>query len=548
MLDAQTELTTATSKNIKGSKLIKALKILFVILMLYAYLADLGHTPIDTETDECRRALVSAEMMVSGNYITPTLNGIPYLNKPPVYNWIVIAYFKLFGNYSMFAFRLPVIVATIAMGLLVYYFVKKYTNQFIAFFAAWSYITNGRILIYDSLQGLIDTSFAFFVFFGFMLIYYYGEKKKYYHLFISTYILTAIAFLMKGLPALCFQAITLLVYFISKKNFKQLLRLPHFVGIFILFVILGVYYFAYFKATPEVSPATLFGNLLYESTRRTPVEFDSGRSTWHFISFPFMELYHFAPWTVFVIALFHKKVWSLVKQNGFVKYCVLTFLFNITLYWISPEEYPRYLFMFVPLAFTTYFYLFDIASKNNWWQKKFIQYLIIGVIALMVIASLGLPFFSATNQVPAFAAKDIFLVIAFAFALFVALKGEHLVLYAFLFAILITRIAFNWFVVEQRGARYFTAEKVAEQIVNITKGHPLYILKDANTDVFDGFSFHISTRRNEILRYNAQIDPNAFYIADKKQLEGKQYTSYITFKNYHVDSIQLVKFNTQNNR
>src|ERR1051326_4036277 len=154
-MDAQTEIISPLQKNTHNTFLIKAFKISLVVLLLYAYLADLGYTPIDTETDECRRALVSAEMMISGNYITPTLNGVPYLNKPPLYNWIVIAYFRLFDNYSMFAFRLPVIVATIALGILVYYFVKKHTNRFVAFFAAWSYITNGRILIYDSLQGLI---------------------------------------------------------------------------------------------------------------------------------------------------------------------------------------------------------------------------------------------------------------------------------------------------------------------------------------------------------------------------------------------------------
>lgn len=538
------ELISKMPVNSRDVLLMRILKASLVILLLVAYLSDLGYTPIDTETDECRRALVSVEMILSGNYLTPTLNGIPYLNKPPLYNWIVIAYFKLFGNYSMFAFRLPVIVATIALGLLVYYFFKKYTNSFIAFFTAWAYVTNGRILIYDSLQGLIDTTFSFFVFWGFMLIYYYGEKKKYYHLFISTYIITAIGFLMKGLPALCFQGITLLVYFLSRKNFRQLLRLPHFIGILILLLILGAYYAAYFSVTPGVTPLTVFNNLLYESTRRTPVEFEASRSVWHFVSFPFAQLYHFAPWTVLVVTLLHRRVWSWINQNDFIKFCVLTFVFNIILYWLSPEEYPRYLFMFVPLAFGTYFYLLDLEKEHSRWQSRFIALLFKAVTGLMIVGALALPFFRETNRVDQFLFKDIFLVVAFTGAFFITLKGRDWVLYGFLLAVVVTRIAFNWFVVEQRGERYFIAEKVAEKIVAITKGHPLYILKDANTDVFDGFSFHISTRRGEILRQDSLITPDAFYIADKKQLEGKKYTSYVTFRNYHVDSLQLVRFDT----
>src|ERR1041384_6433056 len=99
----------------------KLLEIICITGLAIAYLSHLGYLPLDPESDESRRAVVTAEMMISHNYITPTINAEIYLNKPPLYNWIVAAYFKLFGDYSMFAFRLQVIVAVFVMGLLIYF-------------------------------------------------------------------------------------------------------------------------------------------------------------------------------------------------------------------------------------------------------------------------------------------------------------------------------------------------------------------------------------------------------------------------------------------
>ncbi len=58
-------------QNQKFEKLFWLLSFSFLFI---AYLTHLGHIPLDLETDESRRALVSLEMMLSKNYITPTLN------------------------------------------------------------------------------------------------------------------------------------------------------------------------------------------------------------------------------------------------------------------------------------------------------------------------------------------------------------------------------------------------------------------------------------------------------------------------------------------
>ena len=67
-----------------------------------------------------------------------------------------------------------------------------------------------------------------------MLVFHYGEQKKYWQLFLFTYLLTAAGYLMKGLPSLAFEAFTLLTYFFYTKRFKVLFYIQHFAGILLL--------------------------------------------------------------------------------------------------------------------------------------------------------------------------------------------------------------------------------------------------------------------------------------------------------------------------
>ena len=47
--------------------------------------------------DEGRYPEVASEMVVSGDYITPRLNGVAFLDKPALYYWLQASAIKLFG-------------------------------------------------------------------------------------------------------------------------------------------------------------------------------------------------------------------------------------------------------------------------------------------------------------------------------------------------------------------------------------------------------------------------------------------------------------------
>lgn len=514
---------------------------LSIILLLVVYTTHLGYLPLNTDTDEARRALVTAEMMISEDYLTPTINGVIYLNKPPLYNWIVSSWFHIFGNYSMFAFRLQVIIAIAFFSGTIYFFTRKYTSPFIAFFTAMAFATNGRMLIYDSLQGLIDTTFAWLVYAGFMLVYYYGEKKKYTLLFFTTYILTAAGFMMKGLPALVFQGITLLTYFIWKKQFKYMFKPAHFAGIFLFLVIVGSYYYFYF-ARNNLPPETLFANLFEESAKRTGLEFGAGAVLLHMLSFPFETLYQYAPWMIMVVLFFSRSMRINIRQQPFLVYNLLVFIFNFVVYWISPQVYARYLFMFLPLLFVVFFSVYQAFKRQGNGYIRLLHNLFTAVCFILLLASFALPFSPVTKQINNAVIRTLILIPCFAALCYVAVRYTQLKLHAFLLAIIIFRFAFNWFVIEQRGARDFTALHTAGKIVSETKGRPLFILKDAKVGNFDGMSFHLATMRNEILTYDSVIAPNKYFIIDATQIIPGKTDILLGISHYKYDSLLLVKF------
>lgn len=502
-----------------------------IILLAIVYLSHLGYMPLDIESDEARRALVSGEMMLSGDYLTPTINGEYYLNKPPLYNDIIAGYFKLFGNYSMFAFRLQVIVAVFITGILIYHFTKKYTNKTIALFSAIAYITNGRLLIYESLYGMIDTTFALVIYANFMLIFYFGQQKKYTQLFIFSYLLTAVAFLLKGLPAIMFQGITLVSYFTMQKNWRELFSAQHFLGIAIFLLLPACYYCVYFTCN-DVSVLELFKTLYAESEKRTFLEYDVQSTLLHVITFPAEIIYHFLPWTIFLFALFQKGLLQKIKENPFIQYITVIFLANIPVYAFSVDVYPKYLFMFVPLLYTVGFYFyFNHPKKLN---KKIIDNILVVTCIIICAGCLVLLFTNLTDHVEFGYNKMLLLFAGFALCSYMMIKNKYR-LHFFVLAIIFVRAGFNWFVVEQRGDRFFQANNTAQKIATITAGKQLYIMNGANSGNFDGMSFEIETLRNEILRKNDGTATNAYYIVDEDQLSSKKYSVDLSFENlpYH---------------
>ncbi len=503
---------------------------LATILLLPALLLNLGLVAF--YDDEAIRALVALEMQISGNYITPTMFGELYFNKPPLYNWILLTVFELTGKNSEFICRLVTVFFLLIYASSVWYFFQKNLPetqavrspsfsglnpvralQPLPLLSALALITCGRILFWDSMLGLIDICFSWVMFLLFMVIFQKGEKQAYGKLFAWSYFLGAIGYLLKGLPAIAFLGIALLTYFIWQKKINRLFSWHHLLGGTVFTVIVGGYYALYGQ---QNGLSEILKTVFQESAKRTFVEHGFGKSILHFFTFPFEMWYHFLPWTLLAVCFLEKNFYRKIVENKFITWNVLVFLTSILPYWSAVEVYPRYLFMHVPLAFSVLFYFYLKNKEEQGWQANLVEMIFFAATALAVVGALLPIAWDPAQDMPYVIAKSIGLSVLFAglACLFWKWKGQRILI--FVLVLLTARIGYNMFILPSRLEIECSTQvrSSSGKAVEIANGKPIYIYK--NSIGFQPATGYYFTREtNNILRkkYDNNIG-DSFYLVN----------------------------------
>lgn len=485
---------------------------LILLLIFPALFLNLGLMPVSG--DEGTRALVSMEMEYSGNYITPTINGEFYFNKPPLYNWVLMAFFKISNSHSEFIVRLPAVISLLLFGLTIFLsFFKKYGTR-AAFLSALVFISCGRILFYDSMNGYIDITFSWFVFLNFILIYRFYRREQFFALFAVSYFLCAVCFLMKGLPALLFQGISLLVLFISFRNFKKLFSFAHLSGIIIFFLLAGSYYYALFQQNPNPG---YFSTLVDESAKRTFVEYGFLRTLSHLFTYPAEQIYHLFPWSLLLIVLLSKKTLQFLKNDEFLKYLGLIFIFNIPVYWISVESYPRYIFSLYPVFLSICIIVYVHFRDQIPVLIKLTERLIALSLLLLIPLSLLFPefyeFIIIQNPIRLMTfGSGFILLILLTYYFFAPFRLEITIL-----ALLLFRIGFNFIALPERysESRSVMQKIQAEKVGELSKEKELFLAPFAPSS--HETSFYIAGKTGKILpRCYTEPQPGDYFIFDNR--------------------------------
>jgi len=98
---------------------------------------------MDVVTDnEGQRAAPPAEMLRSGDFIIPTINGVPYLNKPPLLYWAVAGVCRLCGGVSPFLARVPTALCGVLLVLVVYGLFRREGGDVPARWAAFALLAS----------------------------------------------------------------------------------------------------------------------------------------------------------------------------------------------------------------------------------------------------------------------------------------------------------------------------------------------------------------------------------------------------------------------
>ena len=127
--------------------------IILLLLGLTLFFFRLGSRPL-WDTDEGMHAATSKDMVVTGDYITPRLNGEVFYDKPVLFNWLTAASLRVLG-FTEFAARLPAAVLGLGTVLLTYFLGRRMFNAKVGLLGgvilatAIEFIILSRIVVHD---------------------------------------------------------------------------------------------------------------------------------------------------------------------------------------------------------------------------------------------------------------------------------------------------------------------------------------------------------------------------------------------------------------
>ncbi len=175
---------------------VKLVSLLFVLVLPAVLLYPVRSFHL-LEPDEGRYAQIPKEMLDRGEWVVPTLQGEPYLDKPPLMYWLVKISYTLFGVSEASARLVPALCVHFTI-LAVYLVGRRSLGERSAFWAAMmltvapGYLAVARLLLLD---GLLTLCVTLSVLSGFEAVRTGRLKRGWW---IASAVASGLGFLTKG--------------------------------------------------------------------------------------------------------------------------------------------------------------------------------------------------------------------------------------------------------------------------------------------------------------------------------------------------------------
>ena len=320
---------------------------LVLLLALCALLFFLGLGTLGlTDRDEGSNAEAAREMVASGDWLTPTLNGSPRFAKPILIYWLISGSYLAFGV-SEFTARLPSALFGTLLVLMLYAFASRIFGPTVGLRAALMLLLNFEVLAIGRMV-LTDMALVFFTTFSifcfFLAMQGVGRTKRWYWGF---YIGMALATLTKGPVGVLIPLLAVIPYLLFTRRWREVARecrlLP---GAAVFLLIAAPWYAAMFLLHGTDYAASARGDTL---TRFSSVIGGHGGTILFYIPILFLG---FFPWSGFLPAAL---VQALRKsdegpQRAVQFLCAVWVLGVFIFFTLSSTRLPHYIAPLFPAA------------------------------------------------------------------------------------------------------------------------------------------------------------------------------------------------------
>ncbi len=295
--------------------------------------------------DEPRYAQVAREMLARHDWITPTLAGQPWLEKPPLYYWQAILAYSVFGV-SDWAARLPSALDATLMVLAIYFFLRRlrpglHLDGALMTASAAATIGFARAASTDMplAAALTIALLAWYAWFE-------TESRQYLAAF---YLCLAFGTLAKGPVAPFLAALIIILFAFAKGDASPILRTLWIPGILLFCVVALPWYIAVQIRNPQFLHVFI---LQHNLERFSSNLYHHRQPFWYYLPVALLGL---VPWTVFTIDALVETVrawWSERRQmfhsDALNIYLVIWLVLPIMFFSLSQSKLPGYILPALP--------------------------------------------------------------------------------------------------------------------------------------------------------------------------------------------------------
>ena len=459
----------------------------------------------------------SYECFVGGT-ITPILYGKPWLEKPALYYWRAMGFFKEFGI-SDWSARLPSASATALMIILAFLHLRRFRPG--GHLDAALIMASCVAIVAFARGASTDMQLAAPFSIGMLGWYAWYETGKKYWLF-DLYFFVAAATLAKG-PVAPFMAITIILLFLGlRREWSALRRTIWIPGIILYFLMVLPWFIAVQRRNPQFFREFF---LQHNIERYTSDLYRHHQPAYYYIVvlvlglMPWTALALRALWDGFQISIAEWKVRHKPQRylghirpgDAFPEFLVLWALFPIIFFSFSGSKLPGYILPSIPpIAILTGDYLFRTRRSG---MPGWLLYLHAAMTALLTFVLLLCPQYMRYGRIvpaPLALVKAVALaLLAAALVIFVVRRKGVIHIRTIT---LVPLVGLMYFLLVKNGQLLdsnYSARPLARQIAISAPHAPVVATLDVRRDMVYGLAFY---RNQDVLNYSTDGIPDGAHI------------------------------------
>ncbi|MCI0356545.1 MAG: glycosyltransferase family 39 protein, partial [Acidobacteria bacterium] len=285
--------------------------------------------------DEPRYAQVAREMLERDDWVTPTLYGQVWLEKPVLYYWGAQLWYRIFGV-SDWAARLPSAVLATALVAAVFFFVRRFRPG--AELEA-SLITASSAAVLGFGRGAsTDMPLAAPLAIG-MLAWFAWQETEQRRWLAAFYLFLGLAMLAKGPVAPFLAGAIVLAFGAVRRNFKMALRTLWLPGLGIFLAVTAPWFVAVQLRNPEFFRVFIVEHNL---ARFSTDAFRHAQPLWYYLPVLLLGL---MPWTAAVVAVVAESLrdWRSGVRDSLTEFLLVWAVLPVVFFSISQSKLPGYI-------------------------------------------------------------------------------------------------------------------------------------------------------------------------------------------------------------